>query len=101
VQLSRFLGFFPEGKYAVTTPIFDMQEGKFVGSMPSHSLYMDAHQSNMLNELINAEYGSIHFLKIDKNQRKQLLQSLVKFYQLHITSFGEIKSLEILEQISS
>lgn len=98
-QLSRYLGFFPEGQCTANTPIFDLQEGRFVGQLPNHVNYMDEKQSNLLNNLINAEYGTIHQLEIDKNQRKQLLQSLIRFYQLHITSFGEIRSVEVLEQV--
>lgn len=99
IQLSRYLGFFPEGNYSLTTSIFDLQEGRFVDRLPNHPHYLDAEKSSLLNELLNAEYTTLHHLKIDKNQRKQLLQALIKFYQLHITSFGEIKSLEILEQV--
>lgn len=99
VQLSRYLGFFPEGQCTATTPLFDLLEGRFVGSLPNHPNYMDPVQSKLFNQLINGEYGTIHQLEIDKHQRRQLLQSLIKFYQLHITSFGEIKSLEVLEQV--
>lgn len=99
IQLSRYLGFFPEGNFSVTTSIFDLQEGRFVRHLPNHPHYMDAVQSLLFNELINSEYDTVDQIKIDKNQRKQLLNSLIKFYQLHISSFGEIKSLEVLEQV--
>lgn len=99
VQLSRYLGFFPEGQCTATTPVFDLLEGRFVGSLPNHPNYLNPIQSKLLNQLINGEYSTIHQLEMDKHQRRQLLQSLIKFYQLHITSFGEIKSLEVLEQV--
>ncbi|MCE9539699.1 MAG: DNA repair protein RecO [Bacteroidetes bacterium] len=99
VQLSRYLGFFPEGQCTASTPLFDLLEGRFVGFLPNHPNYLNPVQSKLLNQLINGEYGTIHQLEIDKYQRRQLLQSLIKFYQLHITSFGEIKSLEVLEQV--
>lgn len=99
IKLSRYLGFFPEGRYSVRTSVFDLQEGRFVGPLPKHPHYLSMNQSSLLDELINAEYDTIHQLRIDKSQRKQLLQALIKFYQLHIASFGEIKSVEILEQV--
>ena len=98
-QLSRYLGFFPEGQWTGDTPLFDLQEGRFVSQLPHHLNFMDENQSNLLNKLITAEYSTIHQLQIDRNQRKQLLQSLIRFYQLHISSFGEIKSVEVLEQV--
>jgi len=99
ISLSRYLGFFPEGKFSNVNSVFDLQEGRFVAQIPSHSNYLNTIQSNLLNELIEAEYTTIHLLKINKDQRKQLLQSIIKFYQLHITSFGEIKSMEVLEEV--
>ena len=99
IQLSRYLGFFPQGNYTASISVFDLQEGSFVNHTPHHSYYLNASQSMLLGDLINAQYDTIHQLKIDKNQRKQLLQGLIKFYQLHIASFGEIKSLEILEEV--
>lgn len=99
IQLSRYLGFFPEGQHATATSVFDLQEGRFVDCLPNHPHYMNVMQSSLLNELILAEYTTIHQLKIDKNQRRQLVQAIIKFYQLHINSFGEIKSLGVLEEV--
>lgn len=99
IQLSRYLGFFPQGNYSLSTSVFDLQEGSFVGHSPHHPHYLNAIQSKLFWDLLNAQYDIIHQLEIDKNQRKQLLQALIKYYQLHIASFGEIKSLEILEQV--
>ena len=99
ISLSRYLGFFPEGQCSNIMPVFDLQEGRFVNHIPHHSNYLTVILSSLFYELINADYNSIHQLKIDKNQRRQLLQAIIKFYQLHITSFGEIKSVEILEQV--
>ena len=99
IQLSRYLGFFPQGNYSLNTSFFDLQEGCFVNHSLHHSNYLNAISSSLFGELLNAQYDTIHQLKIDKNHRKQLLQALIKYYQLHIASFGEIKSLEILEQV--
>jgi len=99
IQLSRYLGFFPEGQYSASTSIFDLQEGRFVYQFPRHTNYLNEIDSQLLDDLINAEYATVQQLKIDKTQRKQLLQALIKFYQFHISSFGEIKSYDILEQV--
>lgn len=99
VQLSRYLGFFPKGQYSTTTPFFDLQEGCFVDKNPVHFYYLDTSLSCLFSELIRADYATIQQLKIDKQQRKQLIDALIKFYQLHISSFGEIKSHQVLEQV--
>jgi len=38
-------------------------------------------------------------ISLDKAERKQLLNALILFYQLHIDTFKEIKSQEVLQQV--
>lgn len=99
VQLSRNLGFFPEGRYSSATPVFDMLEGRFTGQLPVHSHYIDETLSKLLSELTKTEYVNTQQLQLTHIQRKQLLQALMHFYRLHIEGFGEMKSHEILEQV--
>ena len=101
LQLPKFLGFFPHGTYSNNTSLFDLQEGVFINTLPKHQQYMNIQQSELLNVFINSRYETLNDIKIDRQERKQLLQSLILFYQLHISSFGEIKSMEILEEVIS
>ncbi len=101
VQFSRFLGFYPQGFYSADSSIFDLQEGRFVNKMPLHRHYLDAHMSELFFAIIQSSYELSHTLKINKSERKELLQSLIVFYQCHVSSFGEIKSLEVLEEVIS
>lgn len=99
IQMSRFLGFSPQGRYSSINSIFDLHEGRFGSRHPGHSHFLDGQESSLLTELIETTYETFHLLKIDKLQRKNLLQALITFYQLHITFFGEIKSNRILEEV--
>lgn len=99
IQLSRFLGFYPQGKYTRETPIFDLKEGRFTNHLPTHIHCLTAQNSELFNDFINAGYETIQDLKIDSVRRKELLQAMIVFYQLHITSFREIRSQEILEEV--
>ncbi len=99
IQLSRFLGFYPQGKYTTETPIFDLREGLFISRLPDHFHYLTVESSKLLHDFIAAGYETIQHLKIGHAERKQLLQAMIVFYQLHITSFKEIRSQEILEEV--
>ena len=99
VQLSRFLGFYPQGNFSSSDSVFDLQEGRFVNFIPVHSNYLTSQNAKMLNDFIVAEYEIAIQIKIDKMQRKELLQSLITFYQFHISSFKEIKSNQVLEEV--
>jgi DNA repair protein RecO (recombination protein O) len=100
-HLSRFLGFYPQGNYTDDTIYFDLREGFFTNQHPLHSLYLQPSYSMMLDALLKANYESLHLLNLTNLQRKEFLGYLIVYYKVHITSFGEIKSLEILEQIIS
>jgi len=99
IQLSRYLGFYPQGSFADRTPIFDLREGCFVRNFPVHSFYLGSGHSALLNDFINTNYELIHTIVLDKAERKQLLNALILFYQLHIDTFKEIKSQEVLQQV--
>ncbi|MCW3086433.1 MAG: repair protein RecO [Bacteroidetes bacterium] len=100
LQLSRYLGFYPQGKHTDNTSVMDLQEGKFVNYLPHHPHYLNSKQSTFLSQFLNIGYESFFKVKIDKSERKQLLHALILFYQLHVSSFGVIKSLEVLEEVA-
>lgn len=100
IRLSRHLGFYPQGRYTAGTPVMDLQEGKFVSYIPQHPHYLTAKQSMLLSELLDLGYDTLAALKMDKAERKQLLGAVVLLYQLHIQSFGIVKSLEVLEELA-
>ncbi len=99
LQLTRYLGFHPQGEYSLDSSIFDLQDGRFVNYIPKHSFYLSASKSMLIDQFIKSNYKSIHELVLTREERKQLLQSVILFYQLHINGFGEIKSVEVLEEV--
>jgi len=99
VQLSRYLGFPPQGEYGPDTSVFDLREGKFVNYLPQHPDHLHAAASALFSELMSRGYTELAGLRMGKGERKQLLNALILFYQLHIPSFGQVKSASVLEEI--
>ena len=99
VQLSKFLGFYPQGDFSDTTSYFDLSGGIFLMNVPSHNNYLKPELSKSLAELMASNFEHIHNLKMDGVQRKMLLKALILYYQFHISSFGELKSMAVLEQV--
>ncbi len=100
-QLSRYLGFSPQEALSIQHVFFDLREGRFLNSLPSHSHYLNQINSNLFQQFMQAGFENFHLIKTDRQQRKELLQALILYYQLHISAFGEIKSLSILEEIAA
>lgn len=89
--LALQLGFSPhlnsDGRY------FHLLEGVFV-HYPEGIHTIDAESSRYLRLLLEHKQVSMHFL-----QRKILLQHLMAYFSLHVPSFGNIHSVEILHEI--
>ena len=101
MRLSRYLGFFPQGSYEDDTPLMDLREGKFTGRLPQHPHYLDASVSRLFSDLLNRGYDTLSALRLGRTERKQLLQALIVYYQLHISGFGTVRSAEVLEQVAT
>lgn len=101
MKLSRFLGFAPQNTNSKHEKFFDLQEGAFCVQAPTHPYYIDREDGLRLFELMNASFEKTPDLLKSKAIRKQLLDKILVFYQLHTASFGQIKSHQILEELLS
>ena len=100
LQLSGFLGFYPFNNYTKEKQnIFDLKEGAFTDKRPTHPYYLQEPLSRHLTILMNVPLQEAHLIKIGKTHRKELLNALLQFYQLHIEGFKPLQSVNILQEI--
>lgn len=99
-QLSRFLGFYPKYNPADRVLYFDLQEGKFCKEQPHHPQYVSGALVKKLADLCQSNIENSVVIKIDINERRQILDHLIIYYQLHLPGFGEMKSVEVLKTIN-
>jgi len=99
LQLTKYLGFFPQGEYSDVYSYFDLQEGKYTFHLPKHPYFITAELSQKLYLFLTLTYEDAGLIKMSSTQRNALLQALLVFYRLHVSNFGEIKSLDVLKEI--
>ena len=99
VELSAFLGFMPGGEHVGEKSVFDLEEGIFVDETPMHVHFLIETQSALLNRFLNIAIWESHTIKIDRQNRKELLKNLLLFYKLHVENFQKINAHEILEEV--
>ena len=99
LQLTKYLGFYPFGKYSAETSYFDLPEGKFCDAEPLHVHFISFPQSAQLNRILESTYENIAEISISTAERKFLLEKLIDYYELHITGVKTIKSHKILEEV--
>lgn len=99
VQLTRYLGFYPDKLYGKNQYLFDMRNGDFKEAIDLHPDFFDESSSAVLNALLNTNFESLRGLKINHEERIRFLEFLMDFYRLHVSGFGKVRSLAVLNEI--
>jgi DNA repair protein RecO (recombination protein O) len=99
--LTGFLGFEPGQRRGKEDAFFDMVNGTFIPVPPVHGNYASAEISNILADFFAASYDSIVNISLTGKLRNDVLESIVRFYSLHLPGLKKIKSLEILKEVFS
>jgi len=68
-------------------------------SEAGYPVSIDRNEEGILTVLMNQTYG--HEVTVGNETRRTLLDHILKFYQIHLGSMGEIKSLKVLKDILS
>lgn len=80
LQLSRHLGFGPQ------------KPSEVLGAW-----MLEEQEEQILAQLIAADYETI--VPMNNAQRRSILECLLRFYNLHIETFGEMKSVQVLRDV--
>lgn len=99
LELSYFLGFQPFIDSENNDTIFDLREGVFSTEVIGHTQFLNQNLSNILRGLLTAPWQNSHLVKMNRQERKELLSELLNFYQLHVDNFPEINSIKILQEL--
>jgi DNA repair protein RecO (recombination protein O) len=101
VQLTRYLGFYPDRYLAGDADYFDMKNGVFCQYKPDTILYLSPPHTHNFASLLQYNFENLPQLKLTNDERRYLIQKLLDYYALHIESFGNIRSHDILEEVLS
>ena len=96
--LSSFLGFEPGPRTNICDSYFDMTNGIFVSIPPVHGNYANAEISNILAGFFVASYDTASSIILNGMLRNEVLETLIKYYSLHLPGLKKIKSLEVLKE---
>ena len=99
LHFSKYLGFGPGNNFTESKNVFDLKEGLFTERQPGHSYYLQAPFSEFISQLLSCKLETSATVRINKDQRKVLTEAFLKYYQLHIDSFHQVKSYTILAEV--
>jgi DNA repair protein RecO (recombination protein O) len=87
LKLSFFLGFGPESAREFESQLREN----------SYPFLPDNEMETALNIMLRLPLGTP--IKLSRSARNELLDALVAYYQIHIDSLGEVKSLPVLREV--
>ena len=93
LTVSRHLGIEPMDNYCPREPLFDLQEGRYVSAPTDTTL--SPHLSSLLHDYLTSVTSHLSPL----SDRRLLIDSLLAYYQLHLSGFRHFTSHEILHTI--
>lgn len=97
--LAGRLGFEPVTRNDPSETFFDMRNGRFLASPPMHGEYANETVSRILAGFLEASEGMAGKIVLTGKQRNDVLDTILKFYSLHLPSLKKINSLEVLKEV--
>lgn len=99
IQLSSYLGFYPNMENYTATGWFDLLNGIFVSSQPAHPYVLAPKESRYFAQLMRMNYANLHLFSLNRNDRIHILDRFVLYFRLHLDGFKELKSLDVLKAL--
>lgn len=100
LKYTKYLGFYPQ-ILSKNHLYFDMKNAQFVDSIPEHPIFMNEVCSHLMLLFMQSNFDEIKNIKINSENRKQLLMDLIRYYEWHIPGFKGLKSHHVLEEVLS
>lgn len=101
LELTRHLGFYPNGQYSKECTFFNLFEGQFEPNLPVNNKFIEPALSERFSELLELDIEDTAQFHLINADRRSLLSHILEYYRIHIEGFGEIKSIDVLETVLS
>ena len=99
LEYGRRLGIYPNTETYSEGAIFDMQNGVFCRQTTHHEHFATEENSRILAQFLNEKTDSYDIGQYTRTQMIEILDIVVRFFELHLPNFKYIKSLEIIRQV--
>lgn len=101
IRLTKYLGFYPHENFSTATPVFNLHDGIFQADVPAHPFFISHPLSEYFYKLMKSSLNFSDDLKISLPYKRQLIEKLLEYFELHVSGFSTIKSHKVLEEVWS
>lgn len=99
MQLTKHLGFFPHGEFNEQQTVFDLREGVFMEYFPPYPEFVTGTPAQFLFQMSNVDFENHHVIDMKNEERRVLLQTILRYYELHALHGSKINSHKVLEEV--
>lgn len=100
IRLARLMGFHLEEGYHEDRPYLDLLEGVFLADPPRHPHAADTESGRLMDLFIRCpDATAAQDIPLDRETRRRLLDHCILFLSLHVTEFGTLRSLPVLQEL--
>lgn len=101
IGLSSFLGFEPGKRTQPEGRYFDLADGTFDILPPVHGNYASEEISGILARFFAASYDSMSSIPLTGAMRNDVLETIIRYYSIHLPMLKKLNSLQVMKEIFS
>jgi DNA repair protein RecO (recombination protein O) len=100
LHLSHFFGFRMQDTYNGENMMLDLREGIFVNEPPAHLHWAGSQLSFTVSQFLKAlQPHELEQIPMNRDGRRLLLDTCLQYYALHVSDFGSLRSLPVLQEV--
>lgn len=99
MQLTKYLGFYPDTS-GMSRPYFDLVEGVF-SKEPGIHPGIQGEELVHFKTLLGTHFEALKTVQLSKQERRDLLDHLISYFEVHLQGFNQPKSLAVLHEVFS
>lgn len=100
LHLTHFFGFRMTDNFSQENIFLDLQEGNFIDHQPSHPHFIEGTYAELTAQLLKVmQPAELEEFRLNHEIRRELLVRYLEYYALHISDFGQMKTLMVLHEV--
>lgn len=99
MRLAKFLGFYPNLDGYTPGSRFDLRASCFRTDAPAHADCLPPEEAEKMKLLLRMNYATMHLYRMSRTERGRMADIILRYYQLHVPDFPELKSLPVLKEL--
>lgn len=101
LQLTKYLGIYPQRILDKNAVFFDLHDGTFKVLKPQHVYFCSIEETHFIRQFLNFKFNEADSIIISNSMRKKLLSDVIEYFSLHSFNLKNIKSREVFAEIFS